>query len=415
MKIATNLDSITTGLNIMTAIVTDSLLQDDLKNIIFWVRGTSVSLVAYNVTVTNCTSLDDAVVTYGEDEAELKEQSDYFVQIQAKSLMGVLNSFSGLRKTKVSSVEFEFTHDKQLRAESAVITIHEEPVDPSKDFADKYFQKSRFRLTVVRLQDKVKAEISKIETTEQKGDIVKREDILTYLNCLVPTISKETRSDSVMARITFKPDYVYTVPVQYVAMIENRLPECMNGFSISSTIAKFLINFVSIDEYFSFEKEVIDGLAIITVTNDHSTAVIKTHTTDKGFDITPYKLSPSTGIAVDKEYFCDVLKRLSINNETITVKIEVSSGVFKVSSKLMTQTIPVLNFKGDGECIFEIMPEYLSSMSLAHVSYFGEILYIYFIKDESKNQTSIIFRDNSSMWKTVMNGAKKNGSEDGWN
>jgi hypothetical protein len=412
MKIATNIESITTGLDIMEAIVTDSLLQDELKNIIFWVKGGSVVLVAHNIAITNCTQIE-ATVTYDEDEAELEAKDEYFVQLQAKTIKGVISSFAGLKKTVVSSVEFEFIHDKQGRAESAIIAVYEKPLDPEMENAEKYYQRTRFRLTPVRLKEVVRSKISVIKLKEQRGDIVKREDMLAYLNCLVPTIAKDAR-DSIMTRITFKSDFVYTAPVTHVAMLENKLPECLQGFCITNTIAKFLINFVSIDEYFSFEKEVHEGIVIITVTNDHSTAVIEANTTDKGFDITPYNITSTVGIAVDKDYFCDVLKRLSLSTEKIGVKVEVSGGVFRVSTKTMVQNIPIVTFKGEGEFNFEIQQELLSAMSLSHATYFGDVLYIYFVKDDARGSVSLIFKDNSSIWKTAVMGLKKNGIEDGW-
>jgi hypothetical protein len=413
MRIKTSIDEIKSGIDMISTIVTDNLLQDDLKNIIFWVNGNKVYLVAYNIFIVSCTELT-AEIQYCDCDEKIKDQPEKFFQIRAKALSDIIATFAGLSRTLIEYIEFDFRDD------SAMLHVQERAKTDVKENADMFFQTSKFRLSQVKIKETFKSEISKIEFKVgeyniSNSEIQFRDLFMLYLDCLIPTIVKG-QGDGIATRITFKDDYVFTFPQQYVAMMKNKLN--LSGFCLSNTTAKYISNFSKIED-FTIHKDDSDDIVVLTLMNSKSIAVIKTINTAKAFNIAPYTKKFDNGVSVDRYYFFDVLKRISVNNDAVTIAVDIDNKTFKIFSKNLTQNIPIDSTKGTGEYVFSIAPSLLGNLVMSHATtYDAAQLYVELNKstanDLSKESITMIIRDSSGYCTTAISGMRKIGGDVPW-
>lgn len=398
MIITMSFETLTSTMTKVSSIVSDKLLQEDFKNVIFWVKNGELYSSAYGGIVSSATKTDaDVSVKEGE----------HFVQLKAKDIMDIMKTFIGLKRTVVSKVEFHIGEN------DALMYLYEEPVSDDLAFADNYRQVSKFRITKPRMKDIVKSEIQKIATNTE-GTVVNTGDLLVYVNALYPTIANETRESTY--NLMFGDEYIYTVPAQYAAIMPNRLPEVFRGFRLSNSMVNFLRNFIGTEEQFTIAKEVAQGgMVILTVTAGSSVATIKCPDMSRAFDITNFMTIPETGVVVDKGYLKDVLKRMSLGNEPAQITIVVENGVGNMSviTKTMTQQIPVLKAKGQGQFSFQIRAELLSNLIFSHADYFDENVYLYLEINERGNITLAV-KDKLDIWHTKIMGLAQSRGDFDW-
>lgn len=391
MIIKSNYESVDKAMATVASIVNDKMLQDDLKTLIIWVKDGQTRFVANNGNITSATDVEATVDFEGAPEGET------FVQLRSKDVVDVLAAFKGLKRTKVTGLEFH------IKEREAVLHVIEGPIDDNMQYADEYNQTSKYRITKSILKEIIKSEIQKIKI-DVKGIDVESANALLFFNALLPTVVKETREGS--NNVIFGDQNIYTVPATYAAIMPNKLPEGFSGFRLPNTVVTFLKNFVSASETFIFHKEELgNGLVILTLKNDKSVAVIKCADLSRAFDITNFVAIPENGIVIDKMYLIDVLKRININTEAVFVEVDMDNGAgsFKVVSKSMTQNVPVIRAKGSGKFTFSIRAELLSVVVFSHAAYFDENIFFYF-ETGDKNNIVMACTDNSQLWHTKMMG-----------
>ena len=380
----------------ITSVVNDKLLQEDLKNLIIWKKGDVLRFVGYNGNIV--TALDvDAISVDGIEEEE------YFTQLKAKDINDVLGTFKSLNRTVVSGVELIINDNE------AQIVITESAANESLENADIYNRKSKFRVTKPRLKEMVKNEIQKVDL-DVVGVSVQSVDLLLYINSLLPTVEKETRDST--NNILFGEEKVYTVLASHTAIMPNRLNKEISDFRIPNSVVKFVKGYISNTETFEFHKNVLgNGAVVLTLKKDGAIATIKCADMSRAFDITNFLEIPTNGIAVDKLYLIDVLKRVNLGSESPCIEVKVikdevtgaTVGEMRVQSKAMTQSIPVTKAKGEGEFSFSMKADLLSSMIFAHTTDFDESVFFYFDKGDRGNIV-MVCKDNSNFWHTKMVG-----------
>lgn len=391
MRIKTSFEALDSTMTTVTAIVSDRMLQEDLKNVVIWLKEGKVFFAAYSGTTLSATLVDAQVDTEGVTHPE------DFIQLKAKDINDILATFKGLKRTVISHVEFE------IKENEAILHIFEEPSDPSIDQADSYRQESKFRVTKPRVKDLVKSEIQKINVDFQ-GPPIDNSVPLLYIGALLPTIAKETREST--NSLFFSDKYVYTFLAPYAAIMPNGLDPVFQGFRLNNTTVTFLKNFIQTEESFAMQKEVHpNGMVVLTVKVGNSVAVIKCSDMSRAFDISNFVTVPSNGLAVDKAYLLDVLKRVSLSSEATNIQIDIENGVgtFKIISKTMTQSLPVVEAKGQGSYHFMIKAELLSSVVFSHASDFGELVFLLFEHGDRGNIVMAV-SDNTKLWHTKVTG-----------
>lgn len=399
MIIKTSFEALDKAMTTVSNIVADKNLSEEFKNLVVWVKDGQVRFAAYGGNIVNATPVD-ATAVYSTEE-----QPETLFQLKAKDINDVLSSFKGLKRTKVTDIEFH------IRENEAVMNVVEEPQDESMSHANEYNQVSKFRISKPRLKDLVKNEIQRINM-EVEGTDISSVDVLLYINALLPTVAKETREGTY--NVMFGDEYIYTVVTPYSSVMPNKLPEVMRGFKLSNSLVAFLKNFISSAEYFTFHKqEMGKGGVVLTVKVGDSVALIKCYDLSRAFDITNFVSVPSNGIVVDKAYLVDVLKRLNLSGDAATVEITIGEHPsMKVLTANMTQNIPVINSKGEGLYSFSIRSEHLANAIFSHITDFDVNVYIY-VEEEERSMV-MACSDNSQLWQTKIKGLAQSKANYSW-
>jgi hypothetical protein len=400
MIIKVGFEALETAMVTVSSIVSDKLLTDDLKNVIIWVKDGKTRFAAYNGNISSATEVVTEVVFDGEPV-------ETFVQLKAKDINDVVASLKGLKRTKVSRVEFD------IKENEAVMHVFEEAISAEQENALKYTQESRFRIIKPRLKDVVKNSIKEINI-EVEGIQIPSVDLLLYINALYPTVAKETREST--NNVLFGTEHIYSVLAPYSAIMKNKLPEVISGFRLSNSVVNFLKNFITNAETFSIDKQDMgNGMVILTVKANESVAVIRCADMQRSFDMTNMITIPPNGVVIDKVYLIDVLKRMNLDSEAAHVEIIIENGLgsMKVTGKKYTQNIPVVKTKGEGSFTFTIRAELLSNVIFSHTSIFGELVYIYL---EHGDRGNIIMSclDNSELWQTKVTGLASSKGDFSW-
>ena len=397
MIIRMGIENLEKGMATASSIINDKLLKEDLKSVVIWIKGDETNLVANNGNITAVTHVDANVEDNSEEET--------FIQLRSKDINDILDMMRGLKRTKVSQIEFHVTENE------AVMYVYEEPIDPEMAFADSYRQVSKYRVTKTRIKDLIKEEIGKIDMNIE-GEPVASVDLNIYLDALLPTVAGETREAT--NNVMFGDEYVYTRLASYAAVMRAELPDVCKGFRLPNTYVKFLKGFASEETIYINKNVVGNGMVILTLKNSDTVAVIKCADMSRAYDITPCISIPDNGIVVDKVYLLDVLKRLKKGGDLIYVSINIENGEgsFKITSKTMTQNIPVNKAKGEGVYEFSIRAELLASVILSHATQFDETIFLYFMH-EDKN-IIMACKDGLNVWHTKMMGLTKERADFDW-
>lgn len=400
MIIKTSYEVLEEAMETVSAIVSDKMLQEDLKNVIVWVKDGKTRFAAYSGQIMSATEVDAEVI---QENSGVEE----FVQLKAKDINDVLNSFKGLKRTVVSRIEIH------VKENEAVMHVFEEPASEEFENAEEYRQVSKFRITKPRVKELVKNEVQKINIDVQGTD-VPSVDLLVFVNALYPTVSKETREST--NNVLFGDEHIYTVPSNYSAIMPNTLPEVFRGFRLQNSVVNFLKNFIQNYDYFTIDKQDMgNGMVVLTVKVGSSVAVIKCADMSRAFDMTNFVTTPENGIVVDKQYLMDVLKRMNLSSEAAHIEVSIVDGVgtMKVVSKTMTQNIPVIKTKGEGSFPFSIRAELLSTIVFSHTTGLGENVFLYFEYND-RNNIVMAVKDNTGVWQTKITGLTQSKADFSW-
>jgi hypothetical protein len=403
MKIKMNLDELNRALKATTPVIEDKTIQDDMRNIILWVKNGFVSFVACTLYVT-CESKVQAEIEFADNE---DSNGEYFIRVKAKELENHLSGFNSLRMTVVESVIFD-VREKELRL--IVNEVASKNVEES--VASRYTQTTQFRLTKADALEGTKREMKNAlasVTPNTQFKAIPKADLGLYLDALIPLIPKEAR-DSIHTRLTFGEDFVYTVPQTYAAMMENKLPDEMKNLILTNNTAIIMQQFCSLEDTTEVAKfnlgvaadapaNTVSGIQLI-LRNSQSTAVLKGYGMMKAFKIDNYTSIPDVGVAFDRNYFSDVMKRFKTD---ITININVDNATCVIANESMTQAIPVIKSKGSGEFAFTIKPDMLTNIVFSHATAACDNFIFMYLTQEN-NKISVTCHDGSKLWRTKANG-----------
>lgn len=405
MNISVSFEELNRALRATLPIIEDKSISDDMRDVIIWVRESKLSVVACTLFAT-CESNLDGTVTYAENEQAGAER---FIRIRAKELEKCLSYFTSLRITRVKQVTFEVL-ERELR-----LLVEEEIVDgvelPQGATEESYAQVSKYRLTKLDVLEPIKKELktalSAVDTVSGYEPLDKVA-IGSYFDALIPLIPKEAR-DSIHTRLTFGKEFVYTVPQTYAAMMPNALPDVMSDFILTNNVAVIMQQFCNLEDTTDMARNFINmqdnnphtAVAVqLILHNSQSTVVLKCHSMAKAFNLDKYTNKPDIGVAFDRRYFMDIMKRF---NDDVTLTIDVDHRTCTVANQSMTQSIPVVFGKGSGVYSFTIKPILLNSIIFAHASAVTDsFIFMYFEQTDLK--LSVICCDDENKWRTRANG-----------
>lgn len=395
MQIRVPYASLVHAMGVNGSVIADRALQDEMKNAILWVKDGIVSLCSFGINLVNATPLEGAEVTL-----EPGETPPQFVALKSRDIMGALDSFKSLKRTKVKDTMFTILGD------AVTLAVTEEALDPESEGAEQYNQTSRFLIRTSRMQPVVEKELLTLDLNFS-GEVYDSGALLVYIQALLPTIAKQVSESH--SSMMFGASHVYTVLTSHVCMMENRLPEVFRDFKLSNSMVSFLKSFIETNETFELSRVSGDnGMVILTVKVGSSVSRIKCADMSRAFDIRNFIDLPSNGISVDKVYLLDVLKRLPSGVSTVTLEIELvpqlegTVGTFKIITPSFKQSVPVRRAKGEGSFRFNIQSDLLLSMIFSHTDMFMDDIFFY-LEGVDSGYTILGCTDNTRVWQTKAN------------
>lgn len=374
MKITVDFNELNSVLGYIYTILSDKSVDDKVKNVIFLVKDSSVTLVGYNQITFSRTILEKVVC---EDIPE----NGWEFQIKASELNKIMSSYSNLFKTKVEEIDIE---DNNVRTK---ITVHEKPLDEEKD--SRLAQDSVFEVENVPILAKI---LSDIKTEFPEGDnSIASGDLLLYLSSLLPLMSNDS-ANSVASKLNFAEDYVFTMSSSCSAFFKNQLPEEFKGITLGYSSVGFL-------------KKLCEASDMVSIARNKNYLCIESGNTEAFMRYKPIKInykayvdkkSKEKGIVVDRLYMKDVLRRMGSISADGKMSITNSENL-TVMNDVFQQEVPLENCKdGTAGISFKISIPIMTSLILGSDDAFASNLFIYFV--ETSRSYIIYIQDKTGAW-----------------
>lgn len=378
-------------LSAVSTVTEDANLEENRKNIIFQIDTVNETLkfigVNKNITYKRAVSEDLVKIELKEDEVN-KDNPITYLQIKSKELCSFLNTYKSLRKTQVEEVSFE-----TLNATRISCSI----LETDKETGTPHISKRNF-VNVPIMQNMLGFITLSASDAEVKP--LSKASLQLYIQTLGPNL--QTGTDA-FSYIMFGADYNVVMSTGYYSYMTNQLAEggIFTGIRLGYKVVNLIDKVICIGD-----PEGAIGVAklsshIYLKTDDAEAFVVyDSRLADYSMGVNAFK--KDYAISLDRVYFKDVLKRLSYENESITIVIDSTDGSIKLSNNSFSQEISALrtkNLEELGNLAFKITPEVINKMILGNDDICEDELFIYLNK-VSDSKVAVIFTDAYGGWFT---------------
>ena len=415
MVFSCNYNSLITHLQDIANIVEDPLAAEDDKSIVFIFSktdmGNKVKLVGVSPVITFRRSLNEGDYTLTLDDEELDEKGEKLIIIKSKELLGFLNSYKSLRKTKVDELIFETVRNKVKCTviESRAFTKEEldkinSDLEWNPDMPDprnEHFHSSWMFDTVKVLPKKLPYIYLPVPDVELEHESDKGE--FEFISrSMIPIVENAT---TLYGHMTFDEKYIVSYNSAFTAIMFNIIPgDTFKGIRLNYRTLSFINKIISSEEDIRFTKT---DKHIYFKTNK-SESYLKYDTKLAPYETQLKLYNNEHMVSVDRLYIKDILKRFSLLHDVIEVTIDSENSIIKMVNSKFSQEVPILfqkNFEEIGTIHFTITPENLDKAIIGDDSVFsndsdshdGET-FIYYNKERSV----ICFGDCTKVWFTVL-------------
>lgn len=379
MKFSVGYDKLKEVLDFPNVVISDKIVEEKMRNIIFKVRSGGVTAIGYNsLTFVKC-PLDSVEVS---DVAE----DGYDFQVKASDLNKIVSSFSNMSKTRVSTVDFE---QDGVRIK---VTVHEEA---KKEEDARLAKGGVFRLECPPIISNINKETNL--AFPESSDGVVSDELLFYLDSLFPLLINDNANGS-GSKMNFADDYVFVTSSVASGFFKNRLPESFKGITLGYSSINILKKMCGVadnlivsqlDNYMCVQAEGIEAFLKFQKVRPIHKMYIKRISKEDGETI-----NRDTGVLVDRLYLKDVLRRMGNMDSNGEVRI---SEDLEVTNSNFNQIIPIVKKKGDVEGVgFKISVPVIEKCILGSDGVFSDGLFIYLI--ETGRGYSLIMSDKSNVW-----------------
>jgi len=391
MRLSTSYEVLTGTLSNIASVVEDSLSSEEMRNVVFACTEDTLLMIGINqlITYRKKIELGDFRVVF-EDTDKRNEDGMFYFQLNSKELTGFLNSFKGMRKTKPSDVIFETKNDGLKIA----LTVVEDSLSDAevKNTSVWVFDNPQInRATFAELSRKLPADDANWSPVQPKS-------ILCYVANMLPVMTSEGNS-TLYNILTFGEDFVVAFNQRFNTLMQNVLPEEFKGISLNYRAVSFMKSVICNSDMVYVSKTETQ----LVFKTDDSEAFVKFLTRLPAYKAFVESYKEDHGIVIDRQYFKDVLKRLALVNENITLVIDASKGNISVSNTKFHQSIPITQSKGMeemGEIRLKVRPQVFQQAIIGDDSQFGDDLCVYFVKGDNGGYTTI-FTDFSKSWMSL--------------
>ena len=374
MKLNLLYDELNKSLGMASIILSDKIVDEKLKNVIFMVKKDSVHICFYNALTFCRTEVESAVVD------GVEEDKTWMFQVKAADLTKVLSGFSSLYKTKVEKVSFEENKSK-IKISIEEVALNEED--------SRLNQTSIFNLDNVPILDSVDKDI-KMEFPEDP-EVIFKGDLDLYVGSLLPLMNSASNLES---KLNFADDYVFVIAAYMSVFFKNKLSEQMRNMTLGYSSVSLIKRLCDTAEGNDFAVKKTDKYLCMQVDNTeafmrHQPVKIKYQQYVKMF-------SKDNGVVLDRLYFKDVLRRMG--NVSTEGKMAISdSGDISVETSNFSQVIPTENTRGEVTGLgFKITISLIEKLIVGKDNVFPDEVFMYVVKAGSGY--ALFFSDKTGAW-----------------
>lgn len=407
MRLGFTYDNLLLDLQEVSNVVNDSLVTEDLKNIIFEVKESDVTLIGATPLITFKKPVTMEAYSLIDFDKDGEGITEIYMQIKAKELLDFLGSYKNLKLTRVSEVVFEFTERKQIKC-----TVIEEEIISGESFDKPRTFMSCWIFDNIPIKPNVMPYIKM--QIPNKNEMIDFEvaSLKMHTSNLIPITQAGT---NMYSYLSFDEDLVFVFHSSFTTFMKNRLQEekgIFTGLKLSYRAATFIDKVVCFveDEFVKITKD--EGYLYFLTSEGETYIRYDNHIAEYKAYINMFK--KDNGIVLNRFYLKDVLRRLSLTNDAIEFIIHPQDGYVTVRNSKFTQDIQLTNvkgFEGKETLTFKIMPEVLNKaviMDNVANEYFNnrdsivdgsqiidEDLFLYCNVYDAKGNYAVVFTDKS--------------------
>lgn len=374
MKISVGFEELNRVLNFSSTILSDRIVEDKMKNVIFIVYKDCVKVAFYNALTFCRTTLEDVKAIEGVD-------SEWIFQVKFSDLTRIITGYSNLSKTKVD--EFTFSDDvSKIRVSVSEVAVNED---------DTYLnQTSKFTIDNVSVIDSIEKDV-KMEFPEG-ASLVPSGDVLVYVDSMLPIMSNDT-GNAIANKLNFADDYVFVLSSFMTAFFKNKLPDEMKKITLGYSSVNFLKKLCELGDLCIKKTE-----KFLCVSVGMSEAFMRYQPIRMRYQQYVDRFSRESGVLLNRLYFKDVLRRMGCMATDGVCKIT-DDGYLSVENSNFSQVIPLIKVKGDVTGVsFKISVSTIEKLVIGRDNVFPEELFLY-IKKEGTGY-ALFFSDSTNAWFT---------------
>lgn len=379
MKFSVSYSKLKEVLDFPNVVITDKIVEDKFRNLIFRVKPDGVTVVGYNaLTFVKCPIAEAEVIEVPEE--------GYDFQVKASDLNKLVSSFNSLSKTVVENLDFE------LDGVRIKVTVHEVP---KKEEDARLAQKCVFHFECPPLINKIRDEINTEFPADMDG--VMSDALLLYLDSLFGLLVNDNSSGS-GSKINFADDYVFVISSIASGFFKNRLPDSFKDISIGYSSINILRKLCGISENIAVSKT----NNYVCVQAEGVEAYLRYMKVRPLHQMYIKRVNKDNGVVVDRAYLRDVLRRMGSMNPDGEVKVGED---LEVVNKNFNQFIPIIKKKGNVEDInFKIAIPTIEKCILGQDNIFAGDLFVYLI--ETGRGYSLVMSDKTDSWFSLVQVSK---------
>ena len=400
----------------------DAMSEGKFKTIIFKINNetNSLQLVGINQYITYRCDYDKEKFNLElTDEDNSKFTNNVFqFAITSKSLVDFLNTYKALNITEVDSVVFELRDGKNI-----ICTVYEKSIENESSenvedddflvFEDEDNEEDKTENNVIKNFSSKYAfenipiksaslQYSGMEVSDEDLEMIPNVVFNNYIKTMLPLMANDT---TLHGMLTFDDKRVaifnsaYNV-FQYNLLKDSNIFNCIRLLQKNvNFINKIVINS---DDEGSFGVKKIENTDRLYLKWNNCEAFIH-----YDMKIPVYKnlleaFSTEHYVTINRLYLRDVLKRLMLDNDSITVNIVAEENKVEVFNSKFKQEIPILHQKDmeNIKIVFKVMPNVLNSSIIGDDKEMKEEIMICYT--EKGNNKYINFCDESEAWNSIV-------------
>lgn len=383
MKLSVAFNALYEGISATAIVADDSMTTEDMKNIIFRITPKGVTLTGINQMVVFTQELESGSYTVEAEEGELSDGGEFTMQVKCKEVLGWLNAFKSLSKTVAKNVIFE-TDKNKLR-----VTVEEEDTETGK------LMTSRYVVDNLAIKPNLKADLA-LSFEDDKSSPMEIASLQLYTANLLPIM--QSSGSGLYSKLIFGEDKVVSFHASFTALMNNILGDAFKGINCSNRAVSFIKDVVCTAEEPSVQVYRTD--MHICFKSMTWVAFVKYEKKIPEYRNYLNAFKTEYGVVLDRCYFRDVLKRLSLGSDNVEFNINGSTGQVFVKNSKFCQELPVINTKGLetlGDIRFKIMPDVMNKMVIGNDSIFSPTVFMY-INPLANGTYTLAISDDTGQW-----------------